>query len=113
MARWVSIDEVTGSRSKVADRACGAPGGIAAPRAPLIARKTEIIRLIRPADRKPRSPSEVGAEGEGHCLRWSGDLIVADATTGLPRISTATGAVRDRVRRKHHRGGVSSHSTRA
>ena len=90
----VAIDTVTGSRSKVADLDCGAPGGIAA--APdgtlLIAMRTEIIRL-NPADGSKTTVSKGGSlrDARDIALTSSGDLIVADATSGLLRISTATG----------------------
>lgn len=90
----VAIDTVTGTRSEVAVLDCGAPAGIAA--APdgtlLIAMGTEIIRL-NPADRSKTVVSKGGAlrDARDIALTSSGDLIVADATSGLLRISTATG----------------------
>ena len=91
----VAIDAVTGSRSRVADLDCGVAGGIAA--APdgtlLIAMRTEIIRL-NPVDGSKTTVSKAGSlrDARDIALTSSGDLIVADATSGVLRISTATGA---------------------
>jgi hypothetical protein len=93
----VAIDTATGSRSAVAALDCDdpAPTGIAA--APdgtlLIARGTEIIRL-NPADGSTTTVAKGGklSDARDMALTPSGDLIVADATSGLLRISTATGA---------------------
>ena len=92
----VAIDTVTGTESRVAELDCDAPSptGIAA--APdgslLIARETEIIRL-NPADGSTTTVAKGGAlhDARDIALTASGDLVVADATSGLLRISTATG----------------------
>ena len=96
----VRIDAATGSRSSVANLGCATPGGLA------VAPDGSLLIALGPVDPTPAKIIRIDPAGgstttvsTGGLLRnpadvaltASGDLVVADRTSGVLRISTRTG----------------------
>jgi DNA-binding beta-propeller fold protein YncE len=100
VANVVAIDTATGDRTSAADLGCTSPGGIAATpngtlliAMPAVDRTPAKIIRIDPAKRSPTIVSQGGAlrNPSDIAMTPSGDLVVADRTSGVLRIATQTG----------------------
>jgi DNA-binding beta-propeller fold protein YncE len=97
----VAIDTATGKRTKVADFECGAPAGLAAaPNGTLLVAERRVnagqalIVRLNPATGQVTTMTQDGKlkQPTGVALTPAGDVVVADAVSGVLRISAQTGA---------------------